>query len=265
MDLYNQIDQKQLDIWDQEQIKLKEKLITQNQYDWDIEATINYSAPSMGKKNIRYIGGLDISFDKTNVSKACVSLVVLAFPSLEIVYRKFKMIEMTIPYQAGYLAFREVGPMLDMINDLRNDPDNNDLMPDILMIDGNGVLHPRGFGLACHLGVLAGIPTIGVGKNFLLLDGFGLMDVKNLSMEKCPNVGDWVKLIGTSGKCWGASLTVTKGGRRPLYISIGHLIDLETSVQLVIHCSKHRIPEPIRQADLGSREFLRTGQVNQKF
>jgi deoxyinosine 3'endonuclease (endonuclease V) len=112
-------------------------------------------------------------------------------------------------------------------------------------------------GLASHLGVLIDVPTIGIGKNFLTIDGLEIDGVKDKTKIDCPKKGQCLKLIGESGTCWGASLATNDDSRKPIYISIGHRISLETAVELVKLCSKYKIPEPIRVADLGSREYLR--------
>lgn len=240
--------------WAQLQLGLKKQLITENKFDWTLEP---------GDKQIQYIGGIDISYEKEDDSKGCIALIVLSYPSLEIVYRDYQKVVLDQPYIPSYLAFREIDHLIAAIDRLKKD--QPDLLPQVLLIDGNGLLHPRGFGLACHVGVMTNIPTIGVGKNFFVMDGLGMLQVKELSMEKCPNKGDSIDLVGDSGVTHGAAMSTSDGGRRPIYISIGHMIDLPTAVNVVRACCRHRIPEPIRQADLGSREFLRGGDVNRKF
>lgn len=234
--------------WSDEQLELKEKLVLEDRFDWVLEKD--------HPKQLRFVGGVDISFVKGDEETACASLVVLAWPSLEIVYRQCQMVKMTLPYIAGFLAFREVDHLVNLVQELKRD--QPDLLPQVILVDGNGILHPRGFGLASHLGVLTGIPTVGVGKNFLVVDGFQMTEVKKQVEQNCPKKGDFYKLVGDkSGICWGVGLSMSDGGKRPLYISQGHLISLETAIELVKECCRHRIPEPIRQADLGSREYLR--------
>jgi len=229
--------------WKIEQIELKKKLILENDFDWNIN------------NGLKYIGGVDISFIIGNEEDACVGLVILAWPSLEIVYKSFKMVKLTLPYIPSFLAFREVDHIIELINELKmNDPD---FLPQIILVDGNGYLHPRGFGLACHLGVLTNIPTIGVSKNFYVMDGLAMHETKNKIVEHCKKKGEYYKLIGLSGTCWGAGLIMSDDNKRPLYISSGHRINLETAIDIVNHSCRYRMPEPIRQADLGSRDYLR--------
>lgn len=125
------------------------------------------------------------------------------------------------------------------------------------LVDGNGVLHPQGFGLASHFGVLENIPTIGVGKTFLHVDGLTKPDVKALMAKAREDGSDLVKLTGESGKVWGAALCGTTGVKNPVYVSVGHMLSLDASVAIAQACSQYRVPEPIRQADLRSREVIR--------
>ena len=111
------------------------------------------------------------------------------------------MVKLTLPYISTFLAFREVPFLTQLIDDLRNS--KPDIFPQIILVDGNGFLHPRGFGLACHLGVLTGVPTIGIGKTFLMLDGITINDVKALE-KTLSKAGDVAELKGESGTVWGA-------------------------------------------------------------
>lgn len=135
--------------------------------------------------------------------------------------------------------------------------EHESIFPEVILVDGNGYLHPRGFGLACHLGVLAGIPTIGVGKNLLVLDGLTRKSVRAKFNVQCKVAANRTMLIGDSGKVWGAALKPAVNVTNPIYISIGHKLCLESCIAIVLKCCKYRIPEPVRQADLLSREFLR--------
>jgi endonuclease V len=128
----------------------------------------------------------------------------------------------------------------------------------VTLVDGNGVLHPQGFGLASHFGVLQGIPTLGVGKTFLHVDGLTKSDVKTL-MANAKARGDRVARIqGHSGRVWGAALCGPDGVQNPVFVSVGHLLSLDTAVEVALACTtQFRIPEPIRQADLRSRAVIR--------
>ncbi len=121
------------------------------------------------------------------------------------IYENFSSVKLRLPYIAGFLAFREVTPLLDLLQTLKQE--NPDIFPQVVIVDGNGTLHPRRFGLASHLGVLANVPTIGVGKNFLQInDGNNLTmaHVKTTVREKLKKGGDIYLLQGQSGMIWGA-------------------------------------------------------------
>lgn len=172
-------------------------------------------------KEIKFIGGADISlnmFEKT----AYAGIVVLAYPSLELVTHSLVISEVNFPYIPGLLSFREIPSLLEAWEKLK-------LKPDVLMVDGQGIAHPRGMGIASHLGLLINTPTIGVGKSQLT-----------------PNI---------------AKVLYTKKNSNPLYISPGHLITMEESVALVESCLRsYRLPEPTRQThNLVNK--LRRGEV----
>ena len=159
----------------------------------------------------------------------------------------------------GYLAFREVGFLLDLLAELRECAPHH--LPECILVDGNGILHPNRFGLACHLGVLAGVPTVGVGKSLHHVDGLSRERVKALS-EGLAARGDHAELVGDSGAVWGALLRTSEPAAghtasKPVIVSVGHRVSLDGALALVRRCTRHRIPEPVRQADLGSREWLR--------
>jgi len=235
-----------------EKDKGKSKVEEDEDEDKNIEITskiINMAEP------LRYIGGVDLSFSKRNNVDAVASLVVLSYPKLEVVYELYDAIKLTEPYIAGYLAFREVPHLVKLVNDLKaNDPDK---LPQVIMVDGNGILHYRGFGLACHLGVLTGIPTIGVAKKLLCVDGLTEPAVYEQCSAKLRRAGTHIELKGRSGTIYGAAVKGSDESNDPIFVSAGHKISLETSLELVKKCCIHRIPEPTRQADLRSRALTK--------
>uniref|UniRef100_A0A674H1M3 Endonuclease V n=1 Tax=Taeniopygia guttata TaxID=59729 RepID=A0A674H1M3_TAEGU len=127
----------------------------------------------------------------------------------------------------------------------------------VLLVDGNGLLHPRGFGIACHLGVLTDLPCIGVAKNLLHVDGLVRDELHREQVRSLQRSGETLPLTGTSGKVLGMVLRSCSNSSRPLYVSVGHRVSLGTAVRLVRACCRFRVPEPIRQADIRSREYLR--------
>ena len=230
-----------LKLWENEQNVLKKKLITTDDISWKTPG------------RVQLIAGVDISFVKGDAHKACAGIVVMDLASREIVYEDIKLVHLTQPYISGFLAFREV----DFIVDLVNKAKSLGVGIDLIMVDGNGTLHPRGFGLACHLGVLTGIPCIGIGKNFLVVDGMDTKQVKENFTLNCKKSGDYHLLKGKSGRVWGAAVKSNDEVTNPIFVSIGHRLSLESAIMIVLATIKHRVPEPVRQADIRSREFLR--------
>ncbi|KAL5558294.1 hypothetical protein UlMin_034505 [Ulmus minor] len=229
--------------WTEDQDLLKRKLISEDDFAWKIPKPRSGSSGSWMEEEgegevLKYVGGVDISFSMEDPSVACGILVVLDLYNLQVVYQDFSIVTLNVPYVPGFLAFREV-----------------------LMVDGNGVLHPRGFGLACHLGVLANLPTIGIGKNLHHVDGLTLSGVKELLKAKEHHDEDFVTLTGYSGRIWGVAMKSTGGSLKPIFVSTGHRISLDTAIKIVKLTCKYRVPEPIRQADIRSRDYLRRNQI----
>lgn len=228
--------------WEAEQLQLKEKIIVSSSY-----------------SPIRYIAGVDISFVKESNVDACVCLVVLDYNNLDqVVYQQCKMVALTQPYIPGFLAFREIDHILPLLKELEET--HPEWMPQMLMVDGNGILHPRGLGLASHLGAVADIPAIGVAKNFLWiedLEGYDRHVIRERAHAELTTPGSSFFLKGKSGTVHGACLRATEESVNPVYVSVGHRVSLEDALAICTHCSRFRIPEPVRQADKISRSFLR--------
>ena len=240
--------------WIVEQQALKARALFEDDIDWQVP-TNDDSDNNDDVNTLRYVGGVDISFVEGSETEACAALVVLELPSLKVVYSSFNVVQLVYPYIAGFLAFREVPFLLDELRILRET--SPELMPQVILVDGNGRLHHRGFGLASHLGVEANIPTIGVAKNLLCIDGLQRKPVEATCREVLKKAGDTYDLVGESGTRWGVALRTTDKGTKQVYVSAGHRLSLETAVAVVCACSQHKIPEPVRQADLGSREVVR--------
>lgn len=208
---------------------------------------------------VRRVGGVDISFVKGSETDACACLVVVDVDTLEVLHSQCRSVTMTAPYVPGYLAFREVAFLRQLVDELRASAPL--MIPDVILVDGNGVLHPNRFGLACHLGVLCGIPTVGVGKSLHYVDGLSKERMQQLS-KTLHQRGDFVPLVGASGAVWGALLRTSEPAQgtsasKPVVISVGHGLCLSSAIDLVRKCTRHRIPEPVRHADLCSRAWLR--------
>ena len=221
-------------------------MIIKNDVNWTLE---------QGKPNtIKYIGGVDISFVKDSSEDACAALVICSYPDYNVVYEAYKHVRLTLPYIPGFLAFREVPFLIELLDELK--VSQPQFTPELIIVDGNGILHVRGFGLACHLGVLTGIPTFGCGKTLFLIDGLDLKQVKGEFKKKATAPGDFTPLIGTSGACHGVAYKSTEQTTNPVFLSPGHRMDMELMVDVARTCCKARIPEPVRQADLRSRKWV---------
>lgn len=187
---------------------------------------------------VRFIAGSDVAFDRPT-NRAAGAVVVLAWPSLEVVEEATAEAPTPFPYVPGLLSFRETPVLLDAFARLRH-------TPDLLMVDGHGYAHPRRFGFACHLGLLLGIPTIGVAKSRLV------GTAKRLGLRR----GARADLID-DGEVVG-SLLRTRDRVRPVYVSVGHRITLASAERWVLACStRYRLPEPARLADKLSRATKR--------
>jgi len=178
---------------------------------------------------IHLVAGVDVGFEEAGrVTRA--SVVTLEFPSLLPAEQAVFHRPTSFPYVPGLLSFREIPAVLGAMQNLGK-------LPDLILCDGQGIAHPRRFGLASHLGLLTDIPSIGVAKSRLL----------GTHGELAPNKGCWVPL-SDGDETIGAVLR-SRTGVRPLYISSGHRVALETAIELVLTCiTRFRLPETTRAA-----------------
>jgi endonuclease V len=204
------------------------------------------------EKDIRYIGGLDISFDKKDNCRACSYITIYDVLENKIIYEDHELCNLEIPYISGYLAFREVPEYKKLLNKIVD----KEFYPQLLLMDGFGILHNNKFGVASHLGVELDIPTIGIGKTLLNVDGLHEKEQVNKFKKVCFNKGDFIPIIGASGTLHGISLQTTDNVLKPLFVSIGHKICLETARNIVLKMCIYKIPEPIRNSDIKSKLFL---------
>lgn len=124
------------------QNELREKLVIRDDFLWNLKEPSAVSSEELDVSRLRLIGGVDISFVKDDPVNACATLVVLSFPELKVQYELSKMIQLTLPYIPSFLAFREVSFHVELLNQLRQE--HPELEPQVIFVDGNGVLHPRG-------------------------------------------------------------------------------------------------------------------------
>jgi len=169
---------------------------------------------------IKRIGGVDCSY--LNGDFIIAGLIVLDYKTLKPIYRTFEVQALAFPYIPGLLAYREANAMMGVISKAK-------IMPDMVLIDGFGINHPRRCGIATQIGIMLDLPTIGVGKSFLCgeIKGSGIYQDGEMT-------GRMVRTIPE---------------QKPIYVSPGHKVSLNSAVKVVKHCLKgHRQPEPTRLA-----------------
>lgn len=187
------------------------------------------------------VAGVDVGFEGDTARAA---VVVLGFPTLH--YRDHALVRRPagMAYVPGFLSFREAPAILAALDSLHQ-------LPDLLLIDGQGIAHPRRLGIAAHIGVLTGLPCIGVAKSLLCGHHGPLGDTRGATVPLMDH-----------GETIGVALR-TRPGTKPLFISIGHRVSLERAVRLVLACTgKFRLPETTRAAhNLASNGILPTGTL----
>jgi deoxyribonuclease V len=178
---------------------------------------------------VRRIAGVDVGFEQDGrVTRAAVA--VLEYPGLALVEQVVVRVATTFPYVPGLLSFREAPAVLAAFSEVR-------VAPDLILYDGQGIAHPRRFGIASHVGLLLDCPSIGVAKSRLV------------GTHRMPATrrGAWAPLRD-AGEVIGAVLR-TRAGVKPLYVSIGHRVSLETAVRWTMACvTRYRLPETTRWA-----------------
>ena len=181
-------------------------------------------------KPIETVAGIDLGYDaKNDASRAVVA--VLKFPELELIESAEAVLPIQFPYVPGLLSFRETPVAIKALEKLT-------VAPDLIICDGQGYAHPRRFGVACHIGLITNLPSIGAAKS-LLVGKF-----ENLGEAR----GSIAPLIHRNEQI-GAAVR-TKDKTQPLYVSVGHRISLATAIEYVLQCApKYRLPETTRLAD----------------
>jgi deoxyribonuclease V len=181
-------------------------------------------------EDMEYVCGVDVSYVKNTAN---CSALIMKRRSWQVIEAANMSIRTTEPYIPGLLMIREAKPVLSTLKLLKKDFD-------LLLIDGHGVLHPRRCGLACFLGLVTNKPTIGVGKHILC----GTVRIDHF--------------IEDDGKIIGFKVSNARNDRKSVYISVGNLISLVTSIRIVLELTKegHWIPEPLRIADINSKNKL---------
>ncbi|CAN1217737.1 Endonuclease V [Linum perenne] len=219
--------------WIKIQDILKKRLTTTDDFSWrppisNPSTMADKETSEVTAKILRYVGGFDVSYSKDDSSMACGVLVVLDLPTLQVVYEDFCFVDIRVPYAPGFLAFREAPVCLQLLEKMKKS-DSSSLYPQLHHVDG------------------------------LTQSG-----VRQLLQAKENSISDFITLKGFSGCTWGVAMRPSAGAVKPIFISVGHRISLETAVKIVKISCKFRVPEPVRQADIRSREHLKnheTGSV----
>ena len=221
--------------------------MTQPLHDWNLsqeearalqnELTKRVIREDRLEEPVQFVAGVDMAINENN-NKARAAVVLLSYPEMEVVERHIYEEPIRMPYVPGLLSFREAPCVLGAFQQLRQ-------RPQLVMVDGAGIAHPRRIGIASHLGLWLDLPTIGCAKSILT----GSYNPAKLGEE----AGSWEPLI-TKGETIGAAVR-TRTRVNPMIISLGHLISLETSIEYVLKCARgYRLPEPTRQADKLSKD-----------
>ncbi len=211
---------------------LAEALALQNRLRHDVRLSDDFSP-------LRIIAGVDVGYDLArNLTKAVVTL--LSWPDLTLQTSIIAYSETDFPYVSGFLSFRELPAILKALSCA---PEK----PDLLMVDGQGISHPRRLGIAAHLGVVTNIPSIGVAKSRL----YGThADLGEERFTATP--------LTYKDEALGYVLR-SKQGCKPLFVSAGHRISHESALEITKHClNKYRLPDPTRLADQISKWSLTT-------
>ncbi len=192
-----------------------------------------------GFKSIKTVAGADLAILKDQKKLVC-GIIVFSYPDLVEIERAWEVVDENFPYIPGLLAFREGPAIIKTYKKLKN-------KPDVLILDGQGVAHPRGFGIACYVGMLLDIAAMGIGKSRLY----------GTHREPKDNPGSSESLLSKNGEEIGVVLK-TKKKTKPVFVSIGHRIDLSTSKKIALSCVRgYRVPEPTRLADKYVAELKR--------
>ena len=179
---------------------------------------------------IETVAGIDVAYSNNEFEDACGACIVMDYKTKEVVEEVTVFAKTSFPYIPTYLSFRELTVIKKVFKRLR-------CKPTIFLFDGNGVLHPYGIGLASHAGITLDVSSIGVAKNLL----YGI--VKN----------NYVNIDGIKR---GFAFISSKRLRRPIYISPGHKISFKTSLEVVKHLCRYRIPEPLRLAHMQAKKNI---------
>jgi deoxyinosine 3'endonuclease (endonuclease V) len=196
-------------------------------------------------EELKVVAGLDVHWvdDTTGIA----ALVVLSWPRLEQLHARFLSFTPDIAYHTGLLGFRECPAYLQLLEEVQRTTDHR---PQLLFVDGCGILHPRGAGSASQLGLACSIPTIGISKS---LNSRSRLTDKQVKQQMQDDGVTQLHLFDPEGLLVGCAIRKDTAHKQPVFVSVGHGVCLDTAVRLSAAACIHRIPEPVRQADVAAR------------
>ncbi|MED4283932.1 endonuclease V [Priestia megaterium] len=197
---------------------------------------------NFNKENISTVGGVDIAYwNRNEVSYGTCSIVIIDLKTKEIIETVYSYGKVAVPYMPGFLAFRELPLILKAAEKLKK-------IPDLYMFDGNGYLHYCHMGIATHASFFLDKPTIGVAKSYLKINNVDFTMPENIK-------GAYTDII-IDKEVYGRTLR-TRKGVKPIFVSCGNWIDLDTSIEIVMKCvnDESRLPIPVRLADLETHKM----------
>ncbi len=194
-------------------------------------------------RKVRSVAGADVSYSRGG-GDGIAAMVVFSYPDLDLMDEAFARGKVSFPYIPGLLSFREAPLLIEAFQRLQR-------LPDVVLYDGQGIAHPRSLGLASHMGLLLDLPSVGCAKKKLVGD-FGDVGLQGGSTSP----------LRMNGKIIGAVIR-TRRGVKPVFVSPGHRIDMESSIRLVLGtCRGFRLPEPLRQAHLTVKKIRSQGMTS---
>jgi deoxyribonuclease V len=198
------------------------------------------AGPALDLEEVRYVAGADVS---TQDGMAYATVVVLDFPGLSVVEAQGFEASLEFPYVPGLLSFREMPSLLGALEQV-------DTTVEVVVLDAQGLAHPRRIGLASHVGLFLDVPTVGCAKTVLV----GKFEEPRMEKGNATDMVHRGEVVGRAVR--------TRDGVSPVYVSVGNGVDLDSSVELVLACcTKYRLPEPTRQAHNAANRLRRGEEI----
>jgi deoxyribonuclease V len=198
------------------------------------------AGPALDLEEVRYVAGADVS---TQDGMAYATVVVLDFPGLSVVEAQGFEAPLEFPYVPGLLSFREMPSLLGALEKVET-------AVDVVVLDAQGLAHPRRMGLASHVGLFLDVPTVGCAKTVLV----GKFEEPRMEKGNATDMVHRGEVVGRAVR--------TRDGVSPVYVSVGNGVDLDSSVELVLACcTKYRLPEPTRQAHNAANRLRRGEEI----